>query len=338
MEKFRGSSHDLRLHPYRLSSKGIEVNLEVTISRDTRHILPGQLEVFAEGPKAGPAPAALSFPEAIGPWTQDLIDLATVGADLGTVREIIHGAASAVREDRAVEGSQLLTKAREEVARMVEQFAVQPSAASGSGPAELEVAAHRLAARRNLALASGRASAPLEDPVRPLPPSLAERPMPPRPSGPPRVPANSPPLPSGPGGPSAPGLRSPTPEVPRPADLLRPPIPMTATAGPGPTPQPGDRPTLPIPLPTRVAPTSGPVVRPDPTPSVPPRTVGLPIPRPAQGPVPPSPSRTSPTLFSDGGFDPTSANRKRKRVSPAPLLRKKGPAAPVRSFPTAAAM
>jgi KaiC/GvpD/RAD55 family RecA-like ATPase len=331
VEKFRGSSHDLRLHPYRLSSKGIEVNLEVTISRDTRHILPGQLEVFAEGPKGGPAPTALAFPEAMGPWTQDLIDLATVGADLGTVREIIHGAASAVREDRTVEGSLLLSKAREEVARMVERFAVQPTVSSGSGPAEQQVAAHRLAARGGLALATGGGSVPLEDPLRPLATPLAERPTAPRPPGPPRVPDSSPPLPSGPGAPSVPGLRSPDLVVPPPA-LLRPATPMTAPVATQRTPQPGDRPTLPIPLPTRVAPTSVPVPRPDPMPSVPPRTVGLPVSRPAQAPVPTAPSRTLSTLLSDGGSISTAANRKRKRASPAPLLRKKGPAAP-RSIP-----
>jgi hypothetical protein len=216
---------------------------------------------------------------------------------------------------------------------MVERFAVQPTVSSGSGPAEQQVAAHRLAARGGLALATAGGTVPLEVPLRPLAPPLAERPTAPRPPGPPRVPDSSPPLPSGPGAPSAPGLRSPNLVVPPPTALLRPPTPMAAPLATQRAPPPGDRPTLPIPPPTRVAPTSVPVVRSDPVPSVPPRTVGLPVPRPVHAPVLTAPSRTLSTLTADGGSISTAANRKRKRVSPAPLLRKKGPAAPRSTLP-----
>ncbi|HEY6238611.1 MAG TPA: ATPase domain-containing protein, partial [Thermoplasmata archaeon] len=40
VEKFRGSEHDVRLHPYRIAPDGLVVNLAVTISRDTQEIRP----------------------------------------------------------------------------------------------------------------------------------------------------------------------------------------------------------------------------------------------------------------------------------------------------------
>ena len=60
VEKLRGSSHDVRLHPYRIGPHGIDVNLTVTISRDTRQIveLPPRIappHPVAAGPSAGPA-------------------------------------------------------------------------------------------------------------------------------------------------------------------------------------------------------------------------------------------------------------------------------------------
>ncbi|MCI4349296.1 MAG: hypothetical protein L3J93_03645 [Thermoplasmata archaeon] len=39
VEKFRGSAHDIRLHPYRMSPSGIDINLEQTISRDSHMVV-----------------------------------------------------------------------------------------------------------------------------------------------------------------------------------------------------------------------------------------------------------------------------------------------------------
>jgi KaiC/GvpD/RAD55 family RecA-like ATPase len=39
VEKFRGGSHDIRLHPYRIGPAGLDINLTVTVSRDTRRII-----------------------------------------------------------------------------------------------------------------------------------------------------------------------------------------------------------------------------------------------------------------------------------------------------------
>ncbi|MGI0129687.1 MAG: RAD55 family ATPase, partial [Thermoplasmata archaeon] len=39
VEKFRGSSHDVRLHPYRIGGRGIDIRLDQTIFRDGRKVM-----------------------------------------------------------------------------------------------------------------------------------------------------------------------------------------------------------------------------------------------------------------------------------------------------------
>jgi len=102
VEKFRGSPHDVRLHPYRIGSKGIGIDLQTTISRDTRQIIePGRpVEPI-------PAPTPIPLEEVISPvdsLAEEVRDLVLVGAEIGPVRTEIEaalGAAAAGELDRS---------------------------------------------------------------------------------------------------------------------------------------------------------------------------------------------------------------------------------------------
>jgi KaiC/GvpD/RAD55 family RecA-like ATPase len=103
VEKFRGSPHDVRLHPYRIGSRGIDVNLETTISRDTRQII----EPARATPVPTPAPTPIPVEEVISPvdpLAEQVRDLVLVGAELGPVRtelEAALGAAASGEVDRS---------------------------------------------------------------------------------------------------------------------------------------------------------------------------------------------------------------------------------------------
>lgn len=90
VEKFRGSPHDVRLHPYRIGPRGIDINLGLTISRDTRQILeptPPLVEVVS------PTPIPLEeVVSPVDPLAEVVRDLVLVGSDLTTVRTEIEAA------------------------------------------------------------------------------------------------------------------------------------------------------------------------------------------------------------------------------------------------------
>ncbi|HYK92573.1 MAG TPA: ATPase domain-containing protein [Thermoplasmata archaeon] len=143
VEKFRGSQHDARLHPYRISSQGIDVNLDVTISRDTRQeIRPEELHVLVAVP-----------PETVDGLTrleQDTLDLASLGVSPAPVLEAID---SALRESRSgrLDGSVAeMVRARALVLALFDDYR------NGPGASDASVAARRLVER----VASVRAGVP----------------------------------------------------------------------------------------------------------------------------------------------------------------------------------
>jgi KaiC/GvpD/RAD55 family RecA-like ATPase len=95
VEKFRGSSHDVRLHPYRIGPQGLDINLEVTVSRDTRQII----EPIVRRPSAPEAAASTApFVSAVTPLIDELRDLVLLGADVAPARSEIEAALAATNE------------------------------------------------------------------------------------------------------------------------------------------------------------------------------------------------------------------------------------------------
>ncbi len=87
VEKFRGSSHDVRLHPYRIGSHGLDINLGMTISRDTRQIVEaGPLGLGIATPTPVPIEEVIS---PVDPLAEEIRDLALVGVDIAPVRGAI---------------------------------------------------------------------------------------------------------------------------------------------------------------------------------------------------------------------------------------------------------
>ncbi len=94
VEKFRGSSHDVRLHPYRIGPRGVDINLVLTISRDTRQIIEPAPPAFAV---AAPTPIPLEeVVSPVDPLADEVRDLVLVGTDVGPVRAEIESAIDAV--------------------------------------------------------------------------------------------------------------------------------------------------------------------------------------------------------------------------------------------------
>jgi KaiC/GvpD/RAD55 family RecA-like ATPase len=108
VEKFRGSAHDIRLHPYRIGPRGLDINLGVTISRDTREIVQSPAPVHA----APPGPGVFeSIPSTLEVVAEELRDLTIVGADTRPVREEVEAALTFARRGETEEAAARLTRA-----------------------------------------------------------------------------------------------------------------------------------------------------------------------------------------------------------------------------------
>ncbi len=153
VEKFRGSSHDVRLHPYRIGGKGIGVQIAQTISRDTRQILEPALTVAlrteAPAPPAAPAPAPPALPVTPEePLSEQIEDLVTLGVDLGSLRQEVESALAALRARRGDEVAAHLTKISAMTVSLAGLETAPPPARSGDLGAQ---ALQRVAARADRA-------------------------------------------------------------------------------------------------------------------------------------------------------------------------------------------
>lgn len=150
VEKFRGSSHDIRLHPYRIGPRGLDINLGLTISRDTRQIV-DSLSSHLFGP-APPGPVE-AIPSTLDVLTEELHDLVIVGADMGPIHTELEAAMASARLGDIAHATERLTRAVALGAAMPEPLRV----ASRSAEGEFSHALRRMATRAE----SSRAGQPL---------------------------------------------------------------------------------------------------------------------------------------------------------------------------------
>jgi KaiC/GvpD/RAD55 family RecA-like ATPase len=288
VEKFRGSSHDIRLHPYRIGPTGLDVNLAVTISRDTR-------EIIEAPPAIVPSPAPAAVPD-LPPWTMQILtdelhDLTTVGGDIAPVRAEIEAALLSARRGESEEAEGHLTRA-------IALGESLPEAIDASG-SSLEGEARRAVARmveRAEATRSGR------PPVRiPEPPILAAQLAKILSGLPPSAPVThfgtAPAAPAAVDAPVPPSSELPT--VPPPA-VPRGTRDQTHPVSEPPAP-PARRWSIQVPVPAPSAPVEGPILHAGPPPSTPRRAGPPPLPRPARMPEggrPPVASAVAPSVRS----------------------------------------
>jgi len=263
VEKFRGSPHDVRLHPYRIGPKGVDINLRVTISRDTRKIIE---------PVAPALPAAEPPPPSMTPLAEAVADLVAVGADLEPFRTEVEEALAATSHGNLEGAEQHLASARAltaDLAQTVKQRS-DSSLRLTEGGAE---ALRRIRERAE----SVRAGVP---PGKlPMPPELAAEltgilallPRPP----PPAVPAPE--------------------ETRREVPVPAPPVVAAEVPAPAPpTPLPSPRVAEPMPSPSTEPPAPAPV--PEPAPPPPPAAPPTPAPSPAEVRPPPPGREPAPSI------------------------------------------
>ncbi len=155
VEKFRGSEHDVRLHPYRISSRGLAINLAVTISRDTREILTEPAPPRADRVPASDV-AVEDFATLLTSIEEDTHDLLALGIDALPVRRAIAEAVAAAEAGQTLEASARVGHARAVVIDALQRYRDRSGA-----PLESD-AARRLAARAAEARA-GRSPPPFPD-------------------------------------------------------------------------------------------------------------------------------------------------------------------------------
>ena len=344
VEKFRGSSHDVRLHPYRIGPQGIGIDLETTISRDTRQIIEPIVRPLAPPATAAPIPPVVS---SVTPLIDEMRDLVLIGADVAPARAEIVAALAATNDGQLDQARAHLSRVSSLVTVLVDQLSRGPRPVPPTDP-EAAGALQRVLARADTirtgvpptslppvtvlqvqlgALLSLLPSPPVvpppPPPVAPPAPTLAPPapaapvPAPPSPEvvPPPQSPEASTPVASALEGRAAP-TEAPTEAPARPKArrvLPAPPAPrppVSAPRGPKPSPAPSPRPSSkkaePPPLPRKAMPEwLVPPVLPSPTPAAP-LSTGRPTPHPA----PPAPAAPR----APAG----AAKRRRKAPSGAP--------------------
>ena len=283
VEKFRGSSHDVRLHPYRIGRGGLDVNLAVTISRDTRQIVEPHPTVAAPVPVA-PAVVVRSVLE---PVSDEVRDLVAIGVDVGSVRSVVETALAAVRGGRSDEAAAQIARLASITSGLAGSVAADPGAAGG--PASPRSDAIRRIVQRADTIRIGVPPTVLPDPSElehQLGQVLAQIPEPARPTA-----SDSP---------------RPPPEEHRPAERVGPSLPLVppasvappvpAPSAPEPTPGTAPVPVVLPPTPTEAAERPAPARAPHPIPEPPPLPLRSPAPAlvRATGPVLTSPPASKP--------------------------------------------
>jgi len=254
VEKFRGSSHDVRLHPYRIGSKGLDVQLARTISRDTRRLVEPALAVALAGegpalpspvPPAAVRPSPPPAPAAPEPLSQQIRDLLTLHVDLSPLRSEVEAALTAVEALHRDEASARLSRI---TAMMISLAPLELPRQAAGASAEAVEAAHRVSARADR-IREGEPPTQLPSPgvlAKELRSVLALVPAPSAQPAPPLVP---PPPPAAP-----PSVPAPAPAIELPSVHKRPvvvvPIPEPLSAAPAePTPPSAVRPSRKPPVP-----------------------------------------------------------------------------------------
>jgi KaiC/GvpD/RAD55 family RecA-like ATPase len=337
VEKFRGSAHDVRLHPYRISSRGLDIDLRTTISRDTRRVVEPTGNLLVKGTSEG-----LSVrPSEVGQILSDVGDLVAVGIDVAPVQAELAEMRAAADAHKGDEVALHLIRARALVSELATLWnprgaPTEPGASSPEGVRVVRIA-DQAGALRVGAPPLGVAPPPVAAartsldrwasetgtlPLAALAPSMPSEPTPPD-GGIAPLPAGS--APNAPAGPSVPSEPSP----PAPAEpSAAAPVPAASI------PNARDEPAAPsVPTTPNIQPEATPPEPPSPVPAAPaaaPRPLRGPLPRAVSAPPLPGPQEAAPPPDIPSIPRPTAAG---VAVAPAPNVAPSRPGARVRARP-----
>ncbi|HEV2449311.1 MAG TPA: ATPase domain-containing protein, partial [Thermoplasmata archaeon] len=258
VEKFRGSSHDVRLHPYRIGARGIDIRLDQTIFRDGRQVTddhlaesaaPLEVTVAATAPTPSAGEAMAEIERAELGVEDELRALLAAQVDLQPLRATVQAAVAAVGREEPTQTLARLNEIRELVhhMRLGELTRHGPARDAGPGPiapvfpaavrheVRLGSVVERLNGLLGPADAAPKSSSRIEEPPAPPVAPPAEPPRPPVTAPTPAVPASRGPIPTplGPvASPPSPPPDAPAgPEAPAEPPAGAPPLPLPVSAG-----------------------------------------------------------------------------------------------------------
>ncbi len=120
VEKFRGSSHDIHLHPYRISPRGLDINLSVTIPSGGV-ALPAQPDA-REVLGVAPEEVAYEIRRSVLNLDQDIRDLLEVGVDVRPMHEGVRAVLTALADHRYDDALRRLRETRSLADRMIDSY------------------------------------------------------------------------------------------------------------------------------------------------------------------------------------------------------------------------
>jgi KaiC/GvpD/RAD55 family RecA-like ATPase len=341
VEKFRGSAHDIRLHPYRIGGRGLDVNLNVTISRDSRLVIEAP-------PTVAPViePGLVESPTTVELLGEEVRDLLLIGGRVDTIRLEVEAALAACQGGDADEAKVHLLKAFATGATPPEADETPETQLVGPASVAFERIRTRADSSRTgmpsgrmpelpiMVSQLGKIMAMLAGPAPPAPgpspplrraaASAAPTPAAPAPVAAPTPPAASPPRPASTPAPTVAPTPSPSPASPAvPATVpmeakvaVTPPArpPTAVTRPPPPVPAPKAKLPQPPPPPTTAPKAAAPVPTPPPSSAATKPAGPPPLPSPARLPERPAPPPAPLTPF----VPPASAPPEPTPVAPEP--------------------
>ncbi|MFZ1023473.1 MAG: ATPase domain-containing protein, partial [Thermoplasmata archaeon] len=146
VEKFRGSQHDIRLHPYRIGPHGLDIDLSSTISRDTRQLVERPTIVPAETTAVESPPVELPA-SLLDSFEEEIRDLVALGIDVLPVRSEIESALAAAGLRNLGDVERHLVLARGLIVELVDEFKEAREASGEPMSAAVRDAEQRILAR-----------------------------------------------------------------------------------------------------------------------------------------------------------------------------------------------
>jgi KaiC/GvpD/RAD55 family RecA-like ATPase len=139
VEKLRGSAHDIRLHPYRIGRAGLDVNIEDTISQDTRRIVSKGASLALEEHEAPivvtvHAPEIDPIPAMVERLLDEIVVLHEAKLDLGPIRARLAMARAAIAGGEMQGATQALREARGLIHQMTLGLWSRRSSQPGASP------------------------------------------------------------------------------------------------------------------------------------------------------------------------------------------------------------
>jgi KaiC/GvpD/RAD55 family RecA-like ATPase len=169
VEKFRGSGHDVRLHPFRLSAHGLDVDISASLARESRIMAPVPAPEREEVAPPTDAELMVEARRAILALQEDVQGLIGLGLNVDPVRELLTAAHRSLSEMRTQEAFERILETRQMVNHLL--LAHEVSREFSGRPFQ-----PALSAPRNLPMGKAAPSAPGPEAAPPAPVSATSGP------------------------------------------------------------------------------------------------------------------------------------------------------------------